>query len=407
MSLVSGGTKTILSSPYLDHYVQCTNLMFKRFLQDRSFSQLALKRPITRTGPTYLKMPTFDTAVLRRKLNEHPEEVVRLLQLQVNENMTSTREIRLGNKGSLAIAKQEHMKGVWYNFETQESGDMMDLVRSVKNINSAQDLESFLVKTILPNLRNCKPEECLEKDLDPKLKMESYVTKVISELQPLEGTVAETYLRKTRKLNILPRNSSLKFHPNLSVKSKAGDWMSRVPGLVATASHPASSTANIQITYLDSRTGDKHQEVSVAKRSFGSFRGHPTGHHSCQLMRNLKKNYSFVCEGVETALSVHQVFPDNHLIATLGKHNLLKLDPVVLNEKVIIILDNDGLQLRRDKVFNATAKRLLDSGKKVFFVLPPLVDGLSKTDMNDVLLHHGDEAVNDVINRELKRITLK
>lgn len=72
----------------------------------------------------------------------------------------------------------------------------------------------------------------------------------------------------------------------------------------------------------------------------------------------------------------------------------------------MIVLDNDGVKIGKDKVFNATARRLLEAGKKVFFVVPPLVDGLSKTDMNDVLLHHGAEAVDDVITKELKRITL-
>ena len=178
------------------------------------------------------------------------------------------------------------------------------------------------MKSILPHLRHSTPEECLAQDRDTKQKVENYVTKVIAELQPVEGTVAETYLRRTRKLARLPRNSSLKFHPNLNVRTTGGNWISGVPALVAVSGHPRSNTNNIQITYLDFKTGDKHQQVPVAKRSFGSFRGHPTGHHFCELMRNIRKTYSFVCEGVETALSVHQVFPDNHLVATLGKSRL-------------------------------------------------------------------------------------
>ena len=175
------------------------------------------------------------------------------------------------------------------------------------------------MKSILPHLRHLKQEECLEQDRDRDYKVEKYVTKVISELQPVEGSVAETYLKKTRKLSRLPRNSSLGFHPSLNVRTTGGDWISGVPGLVALSGHPQSNTNNIQITYLDFKTGDKHQHVPVAKRSFGSFRGHPAGHHFCELMRNFRKTYSFVCEGVETALSVHQVFPDNHLLATLGR----------------------------------------------------------------------------------------
>ena len=72
-----------------------------------------------------------------------------------------------------------------------------------------------------------------------------------------------------------------------------------------------------------------------------------------------------------------------------------------------MILDNDGLKVRQDKVFRSAARKLLEAGKKVFFVVPPLVDGLTKTDMNDVLLHHGGEAVRDIINKELKKVTLK
>ena len=157
MSLL--GNRSVLCSQYLDHYVQCTNIMFKRFfrIQDPNCSHLTLKRPFTRPGPTYLKMPSFHTDVLRRKLNDHPEQIVRLLQLRVNENMTSSKEIRVGSKGSLAIAKQVgapphltwliykhlqgcsgNLKGFWYNFETNESGDMMDLVRSVRKIHSEQ-----------------------------------------------------------------------------------------------------------------------------------------------------------------------------------------------------------------------------------------------------------------------------
>ena len=198
----------------------------------------------------------------------------------------------------------------------------MDLVRRHMNLDSDQELESFLLKRILPHLRRLEPEEYSERVREPSLKMEKYVSKVISELQSVEGTVAETYLRKTRKLNLVPAHSCLKFHPSLSVRSKAGDWISGVPALVAICGHPESKTNNIQTTYLDLKTGDKHQDVAVAKRSFGSFRGHPTGHHFCQLSSNQRKTYSFVCEGVETALSVHQVFPDDHLIATLGKLTL-------------------------------------------------------------------------------------
>ena len=138
-------------------------------------------------------------------------------------------------------------------------------------LSAPQDLESFLVKSILPHLRHSTPEECLAQDTDTKQKVENYVTKVIAELKPVEGTVAETYLRRTRKLARLPHNSSLKFHPNLNVRTTGGNWISGVPALVAVSGHPRSNTNNIQITYLDFKLGTNtnrslwprdHSEVS-------------------------------------------------------------------------------------------------------------------------------------------------
>ena len=173
------------------------------------------------------------------------------------------------------------------------------------------------------------------------------------------------------------------------------------------ASHGDSDTGNIQITYLDPDTNDKHTHVQLARRTFGSFNSPHGHHHYCELVRRQNPNYSFVCEGVETALSVYQAFPDIHLIATLGKNNFARMDPKVLNQKVVLVLDNDGVNLHEDKIFRDTCKMLQDQGKDVHYVLPPLIDGHDKTDMNDILIHHGENILHDVIVKGLKRVKHK
>jgi len=352
---------------------------------------------------------------LRKQLNKHPEQIARLLNLSENENLSSSQYMRCGNRGSLCITREnidDTSKGVWYNFESNESGDMFDLIKQVKHFSTERELQSFIVGNILPNIQSENKKisdgdnsEIEQKLQDNKTKVNAYVAKIISGLKPLQGTVAEEYLQKTRKLKRIPNTKSLHFHPDLSTRSKDGSWITGVPGLVALASHCRGNTGNVQITYLDSRTCDKHPNVQLGRRTLGTFHG-PQGQHYCEIVARSNQDYSFLCEGVETALSVYQAFPDIHLVATLGKNNFPRMDHSVLNNKVVLVMDNDGLDLRSDKLFSSTVKMMLENDKEVFYVLPPLVDGHDKTDMNDILVHHGEAAVHEIILNQIKKIKM-
>ena len=251
---------------------------------------------------------------------------------------------------------------------------------------------------------NRDPENKVSENLQKnKIKVQVYIDKIISELQPLDGSIAEKYLKHTRKLQRLPQTPSLQFHPNLSTRSKSNSWINNIPGLVALASHPRSSSGNIQITYLDPAHPRKLEDANISRQTFGTFHS-DQGHHFCQLVKNSSTNYSFVCEGVETGLSVFQAFPDSHLIATLGKNNFSRLDPEVLNKKVVLVMDNDGIPLSSDRIFKETTQKLIDHGKDVYYILPPLIDGLDKTDINDVLVHYGEDGVHHLISTKLQKL---
>ena len=351
---------------------------------------------------------------LRKTLNEHPEHVLRILNLAENERLSTCEHIRLGNRGSLAVSRERTERsgqGLWYNFETNESGDMLDLVRDTKQLKRDQDLLLFVTNDILPHLKYLPPEsessqtKVSEQIKESNQKVEAYIARIVRELRPVRGSTAEEYLRRTRRLVRIPDTDSLRYHPRLSTRSEAGSWLSDLPGLVALASHRDADTGNIQVTYLDPGSRDKHPGVHIARRTFGSFLSPQGQQHYCELVPNTKdKNTTFICEGVETALSVYQAFPDTHLIATLGKNNFPRLDPSVLNNRVVLILDNDSVNLSGDRIFHATTRKLLEHGKDVHYVQPPLLDGRSKTDMNDVLVSLGEYAVHELILNGLKRV---
>lgn len=348
---------------------------------------------------------------IRRKLNDDPETVLNILKMEPNELLSTSEQLRIGARGSLSITRVKTSncaKGFWYNFETDEKGDMFELVKVAKKL-SDEEMVVFAVKNILPFL---KPAS-FESDESPEPKdyvvpskesTEAYSKRILSELVPLEGSLAEEYLKYHRNIELIS-SKNLKFHPNLSCRSSFGGYLSHVPGLVSIASHPRSQDCNLQMTYLDPNTGQKHQHVAISKQTFGSFHD-PLGFHSCEICENVGNKVTFVAEGVETALSVHQAFPEDHLIATLGKHNFTRIDPETLNQKVVLVFDNDGIDIGDDKVFNKAARRLAGAGKDVYIVFPPIIDGLDKTDMNDVLVHLGEEAVNKVVKENMKKVKL-
>jgi len=364
------------------------------------------------TGPAIATKPYIHQKYIRRRLNEEPETILKLLNIELNERLTNDSTLRVGNKGSLNISREKTHKvnkGIWFNFETEESGDMFDLAKATLKL-SDRDMIDYALKHIFPILKDVNSdsessllEGALPKQVSHNKKTERHLNKILDELEPLEGSIAEEYLKIHRKI-MRVNTENLKFHPKLGAVSKLGGYLSQLPALVSIASHPESDEENIQVTYLNPRTKNKHKDVVVAKQTFGSFAS-PDGYHFCEIYENdIEQGVTFVCEGVETALSVHQAFPEDHLIATLGKYNFGKLDPDILNQKVVLIFDNDGKDIEEDVVFKKTSKKLVEAGKDVYIVVPPLVGELEKTDMNDVLIHLGEEGVYNVVTKNMKKV---
>jgi len=367
-------------------------------------------------GPRIPPKPYIHPLTIRRKLNADPETVLKILEIDVNEELSNDEQIRVGSRGSLSINREVRKGcpvGIWYNFETDESGDMFELVKIKKNLKTHEMLK-YAVENILPSLEGDPRKTVCGRDItedekdreDKRNRIIGISRRIMSELLPIDGTIAEDYLRQHRRIGLTQINDeTLKFHPNLVTKATSGEFLYNLPGLVAIASHPSSDRSNMQVTYLDPATGKKHPGVALAKRTFGSF-SDTDGHHYCEISRTLGYEYTFIAEGVETALSVNEAFQEEHVIATLGKNNFIRIDPRVLNEKVVLVFDNDGKDIWDDKILLRATERLIVEGKEVYIVFPPAIEGLDKTDMNDFLVHLGVEGVHKVIMNNMKKVKL-
>ncbi|XP_023324459.1 uncharacterized protein LOC111698374 [Eurytemora carolleeae] len=260
--------------------------------------------------------------------------------------------------------------------------------------------ENSKLKTLSDEERRKEREK--EKE-EKEIKKKNFIKKILLECQPLEGTLAEEYLRNIRGIEKIS-GENLKFHPGFTTRTKTGKYI-KVPGLVAVASHPLSSSQNIQITFLDPLTANKHSQVLVSRRTYGGFSS--GGVSTFCTISEGKSDVTYVSEGVETGLSLLQVRPHAHVIACLGKHNLPKLDPQTTHHKVVLLWDNDGLEVKSDKVLLRSLEVLKNGGRRTYLLVPPLLQGREKTDLNDILLELGVEGLEDVLQSSLRRVELR
>ena len=140
----------------------------------------------------------------------------------------------------------------------------------------------------------------------------------------------------------------------------------------------------MQLTYLNPENGEKIAGLSVPKRTIGSLQG-------AFVQINPPKDeakISFVGEGIETALSIKNTLsdigqPDYQVLASLGKSNLNMLGQIDTENHVVLVLDNDREDWRKDKTISAAISNLEKAGKQVFCMQPESINN-DKTDYNDL-----------------------
>jgi len=397
--------RILISYPKMRHFIQLS----------RTYSVSRPKASTQRWKPIFTTPQTVGPRFVRKLLNENAEKVAVSFCGKPNSSMSSKTELRYGSRGSLCISLNKDKCGVWFNFETGESGDMLDLLKIVKNMSHTQAYK-LAEREIIPNLGQLKPvssehfqSELRENEKKTPSHNQALAKKLISESLPLEGSIAEKYLKLHRKI-IYVGSPYLRFHPCVPMWDKG---FSDTPALLAIASTPHSPLQNVQVTYLDQKTFNKVPNLMVSKRTYGSFKD-PEGFHMCTLNEedgdsledNDDRDMTFVSEGVETGLSVVQAYPNHQHFAVLGKYNFNSLDMSRLNCHVVLIWDNDGGDVASDPVFKKCAKRLLKNGNKVSFVCPPLLKGKSKTDMNDVLKAFGSTGVQNIVKKYKRNVVI-
>jgi hypothetical protein len=232
-----------------------------------------------------------------------------------------------------------------------ESRDIIDALRGIGLLDAAEQRDSY---TYHPRHEPKAPE------IDPK-KAEA-VIRLWRECEPIQGTVAETYLRHRGIGLEIP--VSLRFHPEL--KHPTGQYF---PALVAGFQGADRSMNAIHRTFLHPDGSDKADVGrDQQKLALGCMRG-----GAVRLGRAAET--MGIAEGIETALSAMELFRVP-VWAACGS----RLSDVVLPaevKRVVIFADNGAPGI---EAAEKAEKALLEQGRRVAIRYPA-----ARKDWNDAI----------------------
>jgi conjugative transfer relaxase protein TraI len=348
-------------------------------------NKLSAMQPTQKVKPVLQEH--YDAKKIESALSINADDVARQLLGDPNQHLSSGKNLRYGKKGSLSINLAGEKRGLWHNFETGEHGNMLTLIQKTANIPFIEALkmgakmvgEQGDMPTFTPQKQSThKPDE-------PQ-KTSEFAERLAKESLPIEGTLAERYLREHRAISNIDKGIDLRFHP--AVQSSINE--KTLPALLAVGHNKEGKVQTVQAIYLDEATGNKAKDIPLNKQTFGS----PSGASVLLTKNHDKAAISFIAEGTETGMSIAQAMPEQDVQVTLGISNFNHIDPKKTADVIVLCLDNDGDNSKTAKTILQAGERLVNEGKQVWVVKPDE----AKTDFNDLLKKEGLLGVSEKLN---------
>lgn len=308
-------------------------------------------------------------------------------------------EARWGKKGSLVVKLSGDKAGYWHDFEKGIGGKNLlslyidkfncDFKTAMNNLTKELHLDAD--KLFKPKFTPNAAYKTTKTDpLD--LKKIKFAQKIYNQGMPINGTLAEKYLREFRGITgNIPED--FKF----CAKVKHPDLGRMVPALLAPIKNGRNEVQGVVRIFLNVN-GDKLQDTylnadgkslkATVKANLGSM-----ANAAVTVNQGKFSGTIYIAEGIETALSIAQTKPLNAVFATLSVSNLSKVPIPVDTQKVVLCADYDGVGAASDKALMTAANFYLARGLNVAIALPEKIIGMNKVDFNDVLKHLGSDSI--------------
>ena len=312
-------------------------------------------------------------------------------------------------KGGLSVTITGEHAGRWRHWAAGQGGrDLISLYAHAYQV----EWKSAL-KTLAQDLGVDQPSVFLSPEKNPTLKKEGQATEALKtdtrqkaqdlyqQGIPIQGTLAEAYLRKTRGIQgDLPED--LRF-----IKATWHfETRENRPALLAPVwdeNHQLKALTRIFLnpdgSKYEGRYKDRQGKLQKAnpRLSLGSM-----GKAGIVVQEGLDPRTLWLAEGLETALSVAQALPHQQVVATTSAERLKSIAPPSGVERIVICADQDGPKAQSYQAVLKAAEQYLKQGLRVFIAMPKPLEGFEKVDFNDVLKHQGVSEVQKILERKVE-----
>lgn len=316
-------------------------------------------------------------------------------------NKVSGREARWGKNGSFSLIIQGEKTGSWCNFESGEAGrDLIGLYMNTHGVSFKEALAQLAKEGGIVSTNKIKTTPILTQNKqifdDSNDKKIAYAQEVYRKTISITGTPAEKYLQN-RGLDSLPndfRYTPNAIHPDTKKPTHAlivplKNKQNNITGVVRIFLNKDGTKLNKTVI------GEDNQPFQVVtKANLGVMKN-----AAVKIQINPISDTVWVAEGIETALSISKVKPDETILASLSVSQLkgVSIDSDV--KKIIICADNDGNNPNSRKALIAAVGHHLDNGKRVFITMP---SGPEKADFNDLLRTGGAQKILKTLDNKVE-----
>jgi conjugative transfer relaxase protein TraI len=349
----------------------------------------------------------LDATVITDALVAKPEESYRAIFGEPKK--ITSKEMRYS--GGLVVSLKGSKAGFWYDFSEGVGGSPIQALMREQGLSFQEALKegaaiagiSGLTTSIVPQPKAKQPDTLSESE-EEKNKILS-AKSILKGGIPIVGTLAERYLKEHRsienpgKLNVLfwPKGASWLATDE---KGKLYEKPNKIPALLITAKNEKGEITGVQRVYLDEKTGGKNTFMEDAKLSKGKIEG-----SAGLLQKGEKLGTLYLAEGPETGASIAMANPKATVLVSFGLYNLKNLKALIKSfhpTEVIIAGDNDSLAKNNTLKATIESQELLrKNGVEAKIIMPKIIQGMKKTDWNDVHCLKGLDAVKQQLGLEI------
>ncbi|MBV1838432.1 toprim domain-containing protein [Acetobacter estunensis] len=280
--------------------------------------------------------------------------------------------------------------GKWTDGATGQHGDLLDIIRESLGLLDFRDVADEARRFL--SLPQPEPRQTADRGRSHAFSHDASgqasgtadaARRLWAMSRPIAGTLAETWLRH-RDLTRLTDLPSLRFHPDCYYRADADSPTETWPAMIAAVTDLDGRVTGVHRTWL-ARDGKGKAPVAMPRRAMGDLLGNAVRFGAVF-------DVLAAGEGIETALSLHEVMPALPLAACLSSAHLAAMVFPPTLRRLYVLRDDDPAG---DHAVTTLQARTQEAGIECLVLSPRLAD------FNDDLRYLGRGAMRAILHPQL------